>query len=62
MAQRIGSTAELFMKNWSFKKSEHEHFTSSSRYPTGHGMGFIHSHALSHWLQSPLSSTSSMQM
>lgn len=54
MALRIGSKAELFMKNCSFKKNEHEHYTSSSRYPTGHGMRLTCSHALAHWLQNPL--------
>lgn len=45
---RIGSTAELFMKNYSFKKRECEHFTSSLRYPTDHGMRLICSHALTY--------------
>jgi len=60
MSQRIGSTEELFKRNGFFKTSEHD--TSASRYPTGHGMRFIRSHALAHWLWSPLSSISSIQM
>lgn len=62
MAERIGSTTELYRKKWSSKKNEHEHFTSSSRYPTGHGMRLIRGHALAHWLQGPLISIASMQM